>query len=53
LGIEFVAVNTDLYGVDAVSFDQARDQLSKLGRDDAALVKGSKVTGLVHLCEGL
>jgi cyanate lyase len=53
LGIEFVAVNTGLYGVDAVSFDQARDQLSKLGRDDAALVKGSKVTGLVHLCEGL
>jgi UDP-N-acetylmuramoyl-tripeptide--D-alanyl-D-alanine ligase len=53
LGIEFVAVNTGLYGVDAVSFDQARDQLSKLGREDAALVKGSKVTGLVRLCEGL
>jgi UDP-N-acetylmuramoyl-tripeptide--D-alanyl-D-alanine ligase len=53
LGIEFVAVNTDLYDVDAVSFDQARDQLAKLGRDDAALVKGSKVTGLVRLCEGL
>jgi hypothetical protein len=53
LGIELVAVNTDLYGVDAVSFDQARDQLSKLGRNDAALVKGSKVTGLVRLCEGL
>jgi UDP-N-acetylmuramoyl-tripeptide--D-alanyl-D-alanine ligase len=53
LGIELVAVNTDLYDVDAVSFDQARDQLAKLGRDDAALVKGSKVTGLVRLCEGL
>lgn len=53
LGIEFVAVNTDLYGVDEVNFDQARDQLSKLSRDDAALVKGSKVTGLVRLCEGL
>ena len=53
LGIELVAVNTDLYGVDAVSFDQARDQLKKLSRDDAALVKGSKVTGLVRLCEGL
>ncbi len=53
LGIELVAVNTDLYGVDAVSFDQAKDRLAKLNRDDAALVKGSKVTGLVRLCEGL
>jgi UDP-N-acetylmuramoyl-tripeptide--D-alanyl-D-alanine ligase len=53
LGIELVAVNTDLYEVDSLSFDQARDQLKKLGRNDAALVKGSKVTGLVRLCEGL
>ena len=53
LGIELVAVNTDLYGVDAVSFDQAKDQLTKLNREDAALVKGSKVTGLVRLCDGL
>ncbi|MFM7950859.1 MAG: hypothetical protein ACKO93_04985, partial [Acidimicrobiaceae bacterium] len=53
LGIELVAVNTGLYGVDSVSFDQARDQLAKLSGDDAALVKGSKVTGLVRLCEGL
>ncbi|HBZ61465.1 MAG TPA: UDP-N-acetylmuramoylalanyl-D-glutamyl-2, 6-diaminopimelate--D-alanyl-D-alanine ligase, partial [Acidimicrobium sp.] len=53
LGIELVAVNTELYDVDAVSFDQARDLLAKLSRDDAALVKGSKVTGLVRLCEGL
>ena len=53
LGIELVAVNTDLYGVDPVSFDQAKDRLAKLNRDDAALVKGSKVTGLVRLCEGL
>ena len=53
LGIELVAVNTDLYGVDAVSFDQVKDQLTKLNREDAALVKGSKVTGLVRLCDGL
>ncbi len=53
LGIELVAVDTNLYGVDSVSFDQARDQLAKLNRQDAALVKGSKVTGLVRLCEGL
>ncbi|MFM7495048.1 MAG: UDP-N-acetylmuramoyl-tripeptide--D-alanyl-D-alanine ligase, partial [Acidimicrobiaceae bacterium] len=30
LGIELVAVNTDLYGVDSVSFDQAREQLARL-----------------------
>ena len=53
LGIELVAVGTDLYGVESVSFDQARDQLAKLSREDVALVKGSKVTGLVRLCEGL
>ena len=53
LGIELIAVNTDLYGVDAVSFDQAKTQLAKLNRYDAALVKGSKVTGLVRLCDGL
>ena len=53
LGIELIAVNTDLYGVDAVSFDQAKTQLAKLNRHDAALVKGSKVTGLVRLCDGL
>ena len=53
LGIELIAVNTDLYGVDAVSFDQAKTQLAKLNHHDAALVKGSKVTGLVRLCDGL
>ena len=53
LGFEFVAVNTDLYGVAALSFEQARTRLAQLDSDDAALVKGSKVTGLVRLCDGL
>ncbi len=53
LGIELVAVNTDLYGVDAVSFDVAKSQLAKLDHDAAALVKGSKVSGLGKLCDGL
>ena len=53
LGIEFVAVNTDLYGIAALSYDQARTRLAQLDSDDAALVKGSKVTGLVRLCDGL
>jgi UDP-N-acetylmuramoyl-tripeptide--D-alanyl-D-alanine ligase len=53
LGVELVAVGTDLYGVESVSFDQAKEQLAKLDREEVALVKGSKVTGLVRLCEGL
>ncbi|NDE70910.1 MAG: hypothetical protein EB050_07200 [Actinobacteria bacterium] len=53
LGIEFVAVNTDLYGIAALSFEQVRTRLAELDSDDAALVKGSKVTGLVRLCDGL
>jgi len=53
LNIELIAVNTDLYQTQAVSFEEAKSQLAKLGASDAALVKGSKVTGLVLLCNGL
>jgi UDP-N-acetylmuramoyl-tripeptide--D-alanyl-D-alanine ligase len=53
LNIELIAVNTDLYQTQAVSFEEAKSQLAKLGASDAALVKGSKVTGLVRLCDGL
>ena len=53
LNIELIAVNTDLYQTQAVSFDEAKSRLAKLGASDAALVKGSKVTGLVRLCDGL
>jgi UDP-N-acetylmuramoyl-tripeptide--D-alanyl-D-alanine ligase len=51
--IELVAVETDLYGVQPISFSQARQILSALGEGDLVLVKGSKVAGLVRLCDGL
>ena len=53
LGIELVAVNTDLYGVTAINFDEAKKLLASLTNSDVALVKGSKVTGLSTLCDGL
>lgn len=53
LGIELVAVNTDLYGVTAINFDEAKKLLASLTSSDVALVKGSKVTGLATLCDGL
>lgn len=53
LGIEMIAVNTDQYGIEVLTFDAAKAQLAKLGTGDVALVKGSKVTGLVRLCDGL
>jgi UDP-N-acetylmuramoyl-tripeptide--D-alanyl-D-alanine ligase len=46
LGIEVVAVGTDLYGVASVSIDDAIATLKSLGADDVALVKGSRVAGL-------
>jgi len=51
--IELVAVETNLYGVRPISFSQARQVLEELGDGDVVLVKGSKVAGLVRLCEGL
>ncbi len=51
--IELVAVETDLYGVRPISFSQARQVLAELGDGDLVLVKGSKVAGLVRLCDGL
>lgn len=53
LNIEIVAVETPLYGVDACSFVEAKARLTNLGAGDVALVKGSKVTNLVRLCDGL
>ena len=59
LGIDVLAVGTDLYGaekseiVDGV--DAARTWLTALdlGAGDAVLVKGSRVTGLEKVAEGL
>ena len=44
LGIELVAVGTDLYGVPPAA--DAIDAVGPLGDGDAVLVKGSRVTGL-------
>jgi UDP-N-acetylmuramoyl-tripeptide--D-alanyl-D-alanine ligase len=46
LGIELVAVGTDLYGVPPVSIDDAVSMLRSFGVGDVALVKGSRVAGL-------
>jgi UDP-N-acetylmuramoyl-tripeptide--D-alanyl-D-alanine ligase len=51
--IELIAIETDLYGVRPIDFSQARQVLAELGDGDLVLVKGSKVAGLVRLCEGL
>jgi UDP-N-acetylmuramoyl-tripeptide--D-alanyl-D-alanine ligase len=53
LGIELVAVGTDLYGVEPLAdVDEAHSALD-LGADDAVLVKGSRVAGLEVLAERL
>lgn len=51
LGIDLVAVGTDLYGVDPV--DDPHAALGTLGDGDAVLVKGSRVAGLEALAAAL
>jgi UDP-N-acetylmuramoyl-tripeptide--D-alanyl-D-alanine ligase len=46
LGIELIAVDTDLYGVPAVDLDEAITLARSLGEGDALLVKGSRVAAL-------
>jgi UDP-N-acetylmuramoyl-tripeptide--D-alanyl-D-alanine ligase len=55
LGIEVLAVGTDLYGVaDRVErADDVAGALGTLGPDDAVLVKGSRVAGLERAAEAL
>ncbi|MGK2947345.1 MAG: UDP-N-acetylmuramoyl-tripeptide--D-alanyl-D-alanine ligase [Acidimicrobiales bacterium] len=55
LGIEVVAVGTDLYGSDRAvpDVEAAVAVLGDLGPDDAVLVKGSRVAGLEQLAERL
>lgn len=52
LGIELVAVGTDLYGAAAVGIERAVEVLASLERGDAALVKGSRVARLERVVEG-
>ena len=54
LGVELVAVGTDLYGMEPVADTEAAIQaLGQLGEGDAVLVKGSRVAGLEVLAEAL
>jgi len=51
LGIELVAVGTDLYGPVPVGVERAVEVLVSLGQGDAALVKGSRVARLERVVE--
>ena len=53
LGVELVAVGTDLYGVEPLADVDAVGEALDLGTDDAVLVKGSRVAGLEVLAERL
>jgi UDP-N-acetylmuramoyl-tripeptide--D-alanyl-D-alanine ligase len=53
LGIELVAVGTDLYGAPVVDVDAAVDMIESLGDDDVVLVKGSRVARLENIVSAL
>jgi len=53
LGIQVVAVETELYGIAPVSLSEAIDLVSSLGSTDAVLVKGSRVAGLERLVDAV
>jgi len=54
LGIEVIAIDAPLYGVDEVAgIDAALEALGTLGPGDAVLVKGSRVAGLERLAARL
>ncbi|MBC8363877.1 MAG: UDP-N-acetylmuramoyl-tripeptide--D-alanyl-D-alanine ligase [Actinobacteria bacterium] len=53
LGVELVAVGTDLYGIEPLADVDAAPAALDLGTDDAVLVKGSRVAGLEVLAERL
>lgn len=53
LGIEVIAVGTDLYGIPGVTIDGAAERILDLDDSTAVLVKGSRVAGLERLVERL
>lgn len=53
LGVELVAVDTDLYGVDPIDLETAIARVAALGERDVVLVKGSRVAGLDRLVDAV
>jgi UDP-N-acetylmuramoyl-tripeptide--D-alanyl-D-alanine ligase len=53
LGVEFVAVGTDEYGVPRETEADVERMLDELGEGDAVLVKGSRAAGLERLASSL
>jgi len=53
LGVELLAVGTDLYGVASLDADAAAEALADRGAGEAVLVKGSRVAGLEVLAARL
>jgi len=53
LGIDLVAVDTDLFGIDGVDIDMAIDEALQLTHEDVVLVKGSRVAALERVVDAL
>lgn len=53
LGIEIIAVDTDLYGIPGVDLETAIDETLQLTHDDVLLVKASRVAALERIVDAL
>ena len=53
LGVELVAVGTDLYGVPPIDLEAAIELVNDLSEGDLVLAKGSRVAGLERLVDAV
>jgi UDP-N-acetylmuramoyl-tripeptide--D-alanyl-D-alanine ligase len=53
LGVELVAVGTDLYGVPPIDLEAAIELVNDLSEGDLVLAKGSRVAGLDRLVDAV
>jgi UDP-N-acetylmuramyl pentapeptide synthase len=53
LGVELIAVDTDLYGVASSTLDQAIARVSDLGDECAVLVKASRSARLDRVVDAI